>query len=176
MTFTSTTIRKLRELGLPQEQFDAVLAIFEEATLSKPKKKGCAADRQERGTRLPADWALPAEYREWALAVGLRGDEVAREAEKFRNYWRAQPGVKGIKLDWRGTFRNWCISTLERAGRPIITPPDGNGDAPMPEGPQSFSDDTWRAIAKRYKSTGTWNLDYGPEPGRMDCIMPANFL
>ena len=45
MTFTSTTIRKLRALGLDQETFDKVLEIFEEAKESKPKKKGGAADR-----------------------------------------------------------------------------------------------------------------------------------
>jgi hypothetical protein len=30
------------------------------------------------------------------------------EFEKFRDYWIAQPGQKGVKLDWDATWRNWC--------------------------------------------------------------------
>jgi hypothetical protein len=27
--------------------------------------------------------------------------------EQFYDYWKAQPGSKGIKLDWFATWRNW---------------------------------------------------------------------
>lgn len=50
---------------------------------------------QARGTRLPSDWQ-PKEHRE-------RSDELA----KFRDYWTAIPGSKGVKLDWDATWRNW---------------------------------------------------------------------
>lgn len=176
MTFTVTTIRKLRALGLDQSTTDAVLEIFEEARQAKPTKNGCAADRQARGTRLAGDWALPPEWREWALAVGLRPNELAREVEKFRNYWTSQAGAKGIKLDWRGTWRNWCILMLERAGRPVVTPPEGGGAALTAEGPETFTDATWRAIAKRYRSSGSWSPEWGSPPSSMGCLMPVEYL
>jgi hypothetical protein len=30
-----------------------------------------------------------------------------RLADGFRDYWIAQPGAKGVKLDWDATWRNW---------------------------------------------------------------------
>lgn len=179
MTFTRATLTKLRALNLPQETEDAILEIFEEAQLSKPKKKGCAEDRAVRGSRLPEDWVLPAEWREWALAVGLRPNEVSREADKFRNYWLAQPNGKGVKLAWRGTWRNWCYSTLERAGRPVLTPPganDAGAGGASQDGPEAFTDATWRAIAKRVKGGASWRDEWGPGPDRIDCKMPVEYL
>ena len=178
MTFTATTIRKLRALNLGQELEDQILAIFEEARESKPKKKGDAADRAVRGTRLEGNWQLPDEWREYSLAIGMRANEVARESEKFRNYWTSQAGAKGIKLDWKGTWRNWCISMLERAGRPILTPPENGGgsNGGSSDGPQTFTDATWKAIAKRVAAGQPWNPQWGPAPGMMDCAMPVEYL
>lgn len=174
MTFTSTTIRKLRALGLEETVFDAVLAIFEDAQQSKPKKKGCAADREDRGTRLPAEWRLSAELQKYALDIGLRPREVQTEERKFRDYWIQQPGQRGIKLKWDATWRNWCLSMLERAGRQ----PNALGEAPAASErpPETFDDRTWKAIAARFKTSGQWNDSWGPPPGRMDCQMPEAYL
>jgi hypothetical protein len=38
---------------------------------------------------------------------GLSADQVAREADRFRDYWRGQPGQRGVKLDWQATWKNW---------------------------------------------------------------------
>jgi hypothetical protein len=179
MTFTTTTLKALRALGLGDEMNDKILAIFEEARESKPKKKGDSADRQARGTRLADDWVLPTEYSEAAMRMGLRANEITREAVKFKNYWVNQPGQKGVKLRWGQTWDNWCMSTLERAGRqPILACAASSGSGgPSGEGPETFTDATWRAIAKRYKATGQWNsAGWGPPPGRMDCKMPDAYL
>jgi hypothetical protein len=175
VTFTSTTLRKLRALNLGADIEDRILEIFEEARISKPKKGG-AADRAVRGTRLPDDWDLPAEWRDYALRVGLRPAEVSREAAKFKNYWTAQSGAKGIKMRWDSTWRNWCISMLERAGRPIATPSADGKPAAAPDDPTKFTDETWRAIAKRVQAGAQWNPAWGPPPGRMDCLIPDGLL
>lgn len=175
MTFTTTTLRKLRGLGLDQATFDAVLEIFEDAQQSKPKKKGCAADRQERGTRLAEDWTLPTEWRQWALDIGLRPFEVDREARKFHRWALNAKGDKGIKLRWDLTWQNWCERMLSDAGRqPMVV--NGTAPAALSEGPETFTDATWAAIAKRIKGGAPWNPEWGPPPGRMDCKMPEAYL
>jgi uncharacterized protein YdaU (DUF1376 family) len=82
----------------------------------KAKAKAVAS---ARGERLPTDWVLPAEWYGWAREH--RPDVDARaEAEKFRDYWTAQPGAKGRKTDWLATWRNWIRGA--RAS-PHLTPP-----------------------------------------------------
>ena len=67
-----------------------------------------------RGTRLPKDWELPAEYLEWAREQDKNGIqrfnslfEVTDQGRAFKDYWLAQSGSKGVKLDWFATWRNW---------------------------------------------------------------------
>jgi hypothetical protein len=38
------------------------------------------------------------------------------EVAKFRDYWIAQPGQRGVKLDWNATFRNWVRSARPQRG------------------------------------------------------------
>lgn len=169
MTFTSTTIKELRALGLGDELNDRILEIFERANVKKPKK---AAAASERGTRLTEDWALPAEYRELAIGLGLRPAEVDREALKMKNWSMSSPN--GAKVKWKQTWQNWCISMLERAGRPVLTPVAPG--AAVSEGPESFNEATWRAIAKRVRAGQPWSQDWGSGPDKMDCMMPPHLL
>lgn len=61
-----------------------------------------------RGTRLPTDWVLPDEWREFAKAEkGWSDHDVSAEANEFRDYWVALGGAKGVKTDWLATWRNW---------------------------------------------------------------------
>lgn len=64
-----------------------------------------------RGTRLAADWEPSAEDCAFASELGL--DPVATAA-RFRDYWIAQPGQKGVKVDWPATWRNKCRSDAEK--------------------------------------------------------------
>ena len=42
-------------------------------------------------------------------ALSAEGCANAKDAlPSFRDYWNAVPGAKGVKLDWEGTYRNWC--------------------------------------------------------------------
>lgn len=67
-----------------------------------------------RGTRLAADFALDEQLLAYTLehAPSLN---VTRELEAFRDYWSAQPGSKGVKSDWRATWRMWVRRGHERA-------------------------------------------------------------
>lgn len=64
-----------------------------------------------RGSRISNAWVLPEDWRadgERARSeAGLPAIDSSVEASKFRDYWLAQAGAKGVKLDWRATWRNW---------------------------------------------------------------------
>lgn len=77
-----------------------------------------------RGTRLPPDWAPDPGGLDFAEAQGLRNGKAQAEAERFRDYWAAQPGQKGVKTDWPATWRNWVRRTVESApkGKPVDDP------------------------------------------------------
>lgn len=68
----------------------------------------------KRGIRLPTDWQPTAEQIDWAERE--RSDlDIALVADRFRDHWIAQPGQRGVKLDWDATWRNWVRN--ERAGQ-----------------------------------------------------------
>lgn len=83
-----------------------------------------ASPRQNRGTRLPDDWQPEPELVTWTRAEAPAVD-VARTLAQFRDYWRAQPGQKGVKTDWPATWRNWIrreAATVRGSGGPRAGP------------------------------------------------------
>lgn len=92
--------------------------------LAKPKSE--PKTDSKRGARLPADWALPDEWRSWAQ-INFAPDDAAitLEAERFRDFWIAKPGQAGCKLDWQATWRNWCRNSKAPATR-VNRPPMEN--------------------------------------------------
>jgi hypothetical protein len=70
---------------------------------SKPKSRDATA------TRLPADWKP--DGAEIAFCKSKRPDlNPECVADRFRDYWLAQPGINGRKTDWKATWRNWVRS------------------------------------------------------------------
>lgn len=67
---------------------------------ASPKKSS-----RNRGTRIPDDFAVTDEHRAFACKFGLPNPD--HEVDRFKDYWRAIPGQRGLKLDWDATFRNW---------------------------------------------------------------------
>lgn len=65
-----------------------------------------AKPKQSRGTRLPADW-VPTEDQIQFCKTHRTDLSPQTTADRFRDYWSAQPGAKGLKLDWDATWRNW---------------------------------------------------------------------
>lgn len=68
------------------------------------------------GHRLPDGWMPPQ-----PVVAQMRSDhphvDLKSEHEKFVDYWRAQPGAKGRKVDWPATWRNWIRRAAEQAPR-----------------------------------------------------------
>ena len=72
-----------------------------------------AKPKQSRGTRLPADWK-PSEE-QTAFCKTERPDlHPVATGDRFRDFWIAQAGSKGVKLDWDAVWRNWVRN--EKAG------------------------------------------------------------
>lgn len=72
-----------------------------------------AASPNARGCRLPDDFEPDLGF---ASRLGL---DAAAEWAKFRDYWAAQPGLKGRKTDWHATWRNWCRKAAEQRPRAL---------------------------------------------------------
>jgi len=77
---------------------------------------------RRKGTRLPAEWTLPEDWRFWAEDHHPDID-IDLQSQKFANYWWAKPGKEATKTDWFATWRNWILSAKER----------GNGKRPNPD-------------------------------------------
>jgi hypothetical protein len=75
-------------------------------THREEKRREEKKEPDARAARLPDDWEPDSDDVEFCLAE--RPDlDVTSVADQFRDYWIAQPGAKGRKLDWRATWRNW---------------------------------------------------------------------
>lgn len=72
-------------------------------------------ERTASASRLPDDFAPDLDFAE---QQGITDSLL--ESAKFRDYWIAQPGAKGRKLDWQATWRNWCRNA-KPASRPAAT-------------------------------------------------------
>jgi uncharacterized protein YdaU (DUF1376 family) len=76
----------------------------------KPITTNHIKEKQQRGSRLAQDWFLSKSMGDWATQE--RPDlDVRQVAEQFKDYWVAQAGQKGVKLDWDATWRNWVRNT-----------------------------------------------------------------
>lgn len=71
----------------------------------KRKEEKREDENLRRAARLPDDWKpLPADREE---AKRVLGSKAGREFNRFCDHWRAQPGQRGVKVDWNATWRNW---------------------------------------------------------------------
>ncbi len=78
--------------------------------------RAASASPPSRGSRLPVDWQPGPEQESFAESLGIRNGAVHAELAKFRDYWAAQPGQKGVKADWTATWRNWLRRVAESKG------------------------------------------------------------
>lgn len=172
MTFSAETIRKLRAVGLTNEQLDAVLEIMETAKVSR-KKREEKVPTGARGTRLPESWVLPRSWGEYALTLGFTQMETRHMAEVFKNYWLSASGSGAVKIDWFRTWQNWALKEASRLGKKpnpaIFTASDGGDQA-------AIGADQWEAILRVYHLTNKWNPDLGPPPGSVGCRVPPELL
>jgi hypothetical protein len=92
-----------------------------------PKRPSNAVDtdtdkkqnRNKLGSRLAQDFIFPSDW--LVFCKQERPDlQPVQTFEKFKDYWIAQAGQKGVKLDWFATWRNWVRNT----NAPKVNPAD----------------------------------------------------
>lgn len=90
-----------------------------------PARTPATADvpKTPKGTRLPDGW-IPARTEANLAAESTHdGPWLSRELERFRDYWAAAAGAKGVKANWDSTWRNWIKTAEDRSprnnGRPV---------------------------------------------------------
>lgn len=69
-----------------------------------------------RGTRVPEPFPITPEMVTWARE-NAPGIDHRGVTEAFVDYWRAQPGQRGVKADWPATWRNWLRREAEKRPR-----------------------------------------------------------
>lgn len=72
--------------------------------------------RKNRGTRLPDNWMPSTEDVAWARTECPAVDTRA-ETEQFRDWFKAAPNAKGVKLDWTATWRNWMRNEQKKSAQ-----------------------------------------------------------
>lgn len=95
------------------------------STQQQPKSQGATAepiiepllDKNKRGSRMRDDWEPDGPSIAKAEELGFTATDTRTEIERFKNYWIAIPGAKGVKLDWQRTFQNWLINASKYASR-----------------------------------------------------------
>jgi len=76
-------------------------------------------EKKTLGKRLASDSCLTKEWEDFC--VEQRPElNPAKTFDQFKDYWIAQAGQKGVKLDWFATWRNWVRST----NAPKVNPAD----------------------------------------------------
>jgi len=89
--------------GVLAERLQTAIPETETETETKKEKKTL-------GKRLASDFSFPKEWEEFCQTERPELSPV-KTFDQFKDYWIAQAGQKGVKLDWFATWRNWVRST-----------------------------------------------------------------
>ena len=113
-------------------------------------------DKKTLGKRLASDFSFSKEWEDFCRQTRPELSPV-KTFDQFKDYWIAQAGQKGVKLDWFATWRNWVRSTNAPKQNPAdivrLTVPsrnepdpaltkiieDAKKAAPMPESFRQFA-------------------------------------
>lgn len=98
-------VQKEREQTQPNATERKKTLDTEEIRIDKEENKE-KSKADATATRLPTDWIPTISDSQFCSSErpDLMMDSVASQ---FRDYWIAQGGAKGRKLDWSATWRNW---------------------------------------------------------------------
>ena len=91
------------DISVISDGYQVDLLETERETETKKEKKAL-------GKRLANDFSFPLEWEQFCQQTRPELSPV-KTFDQFKDYWIAQAGQKGVKLDWFATWRNWVRST-----------------------------------------------------------------
>lgn len=78
-------------------------------------------NRARRGSRISDDW-MPTPESIAKVRDECPNVDPQKEHPVFIDYWIAQPGQKGVKVDWDATWRNWMRRKQQDSAGKKLTP------------------------------------------------------
>jgi hypothetical protein len=101
--------------GRPKSNPDAIPQETQMVSKDNPNHKPITnnhkpIDKKTLGKRLANDLVFSDEWKEFCVNERPELNPV-QTFDKFKDYWIAQAGQKGVKLDWFATWRNWVRNT-----------------------------------------------------------------
>jgi uncharacterized protein YdaU (DUF1376 family) len=103
------------KLGGRPKKTHSVISGFPDESQNNPNHKPLTInhkpiEKKTLGKRLASDFSFPKEWEEFCQTERPELSPV-KTFDQFKDYWIAQAGQKGVKLDWFATWRNWVRST-----------------------------------------------------------------
>jgi len=98
----SGVLAECKQVAIPETETETETERETETETKKEKKT--------LGKRLANDLVLSDEWKEFCVNERPELNPV-QTFDKFKDYWIAQAGQKGVKLDWFATWRNWVRNT-----------------------------------------------------------------
>lgn len=106
----SNTTRATNELPSEVSSYIEVSYPLAPMPIVKPKRL------RSQGSRLPDDFELPEDWRQWAKVNCFASDaQIDTEAANFADYWIAKPS-QATSLDWKRTWQKWARKSFSPAG------------------------------------------------------------
>ena len=95
---------------LDQDDINVISERYQHDPLETERETEKEKEKKILGKRLASDFSFPKEWEEFCQQTRPELSPV-KTFDQFKDYWIAQAGQKGVKLDWFATWRNWVRST-----------------------------------------------------------------
>jgi hypothetical protein len=92
--------------GIPAETPCILIREKKEEAIQVEVKEKKESKKDARGTRIPPDFSIDDDDRKFAASLGIPPETVEAETPSFIDYWSSVAGAKGVKLNWKATWRN----------------------------------------------------------------------
>jgi hypothetical protein len=123
---------------LEQDDINVISDVYQHDPLETERETETETkkDKNKRGSRLASDFCFTKEWEDFCQQTRPELSPV-KTFDQFKDYWIAQAGQKGVKLDWFATWRNWVRSTSAPKQNPYdvvrLTVPSKNEPDPALE-------------------------------------------
>jgi hypothetical protein len=114
---------------LEQDDISVLSERYQHDPLETERETETKKEKKALGKRLVSDFSFPLEWEQFCQQTRPELSPV-KTFDQFKDYWIAQAGQKGVKLDWFATWRNWVRSTNAPKQNPYdvarVTVPSSN--------------------------------------------------